>query len=36
MFMRTNLNQRENKHTSQQQRDDVLQQMNNTAIWYFD
>jgi len=34
--MRTSLNQRENKHTSQQQRDNVLEQMKNAAIQYFD
>jgi hypothetical protein len=30
--MRTILNQRENKHTSQQQRDNLLQQIKNAAI----
>jgi hypothetical protein len=32
MFMQTNLNQHENKHISQQQWDDILQQMKNAAI----
>ena len=30
--MRTGLNQRENEHTSQQQRDNVLYQTKNAAI----
>ena len=32
MFMRTSPNQRENMHISQQQRENVLQQMKNAAI----